>query len=200
MFPGLEKRLRASHDQIAQICSATENAGLSVGILHGGQFLHQVPYGYRDVASKTIADGDTQYHLGAMSEMFSSLSYSILKQDAKFEMGIRLHEVIPELLSAPYVVPAPWSWVKNDSNLLDLVAHGTGLYQSNLFRLQSNGKLLMKPKDMDEVMSSLRNSTTNGFRTKMTYNDCTVTLLDRAIRHVTGDTMESLLRERVLAP
>lgn len=40
----------------------------------------------------------------------------------------------------------------------------------------------------------------DGFRTKMTYNDCTIVLLNEAVKHATGNTLEFLLQERVCKP
>jgi CubicO group peptidase (beta-lactamase class C family) len=46
----------------------TGAVGLSVGVIHYGEIIHQEHFGYRDVDQKIAPDANSTYHIGSMSK------------------------------------------------------------------------------------------------------------------------------------
>ena len=49
----LAQKLQGLSPAITEICEISDNAGLSVGVVHQGEVIHRANFGYRDLENKS---------------------------------------------------------------------------------------------------------------------------------------------------
>ena len=88
------ERLENLEPNISKICEESSCSGLSLGILHHGEIVHQANYGYRNVKAKTLPESDTLYAINSMIKAITAAAIGILVEDGLMRWDTRIHTIL----------------------------------------------------------------------------------------------------------
>ncbi|KAI1121869.1 putative D-aminoacylase [Nemania abortiva] len=142
----LLSRFQALGSIINQICKTAGTPGLSLGVLHHGEIIHQANFGFRDVDSRLPPDENTAYVVGSLTKAITAALVGILVDEGKLTWTTQLHDIIPTFQRAEHD-PV------NNITITDLLSHRTGLPSYDSLWLLSDNKILMSRADAASILS-----------------------------------------------
>lgn len=69
---GVVDRLRSFHPTIAEILAISGSPGLSLGVLHHGDVIHNAHFGRRDTSEPSPLNDDTIYHVASLMKVMTA--------------------------------------------------------------------------------------------------------------------------------
>lgn len=174
---------------IADICRIAGTPGLSFGVLHNGELIHQASVGLRNVDAQLPADDDTVYMIASLTKAFTAAMVGILVDDGKLDWTTQLQEVVPEFKRQDAAA---------NITVADLLSHRTGLSPHDSLWLLSNNEILW---DRAVAILTLQYVPAAApLRTEFVYNNMGYEALGHVIEKASGSDYASFLRDRVLKP
>ena len=190
----MEDIIRRLHDvapTITKLCEVSGAAGASVGVLHQNRVIYTAGFGYRDIATKTPPDENTIYQLASLSKAFRGAALSILVHDGILDWETPISKILPEFTHYDEAV-------KNEANLLDMVAHRTCLAHKSALWLQDWTYLLLRKEDLLPTVSYTELA--HPFRSQWFYCNWGYCIAAEIMERKTGRTWAELLAERLFVP
>ncbi|KAI0112037.1 putative D-aminoacylase [Nemania sp. FL0031] len=183
--------LQALGPVISQICETAGTPGLSLGVLHHGEVIHQANFGFRDVDARLPPDDHTAYVVGSLTKAITAAMVAILVDEGKLTWTTQLHDIIPTFQRAEY---------DSTSNITitDLLSHRTGLPSYDSFYLLSDNKIPIPRTDAVPILSYVPIAA--DLRTEFIYNNLAYEVLGQVIEKVSGTDFSSFLTSRILKP
>ena len=189
--PNLREKLEALGPQIQEICSISGNAGLSLGVLQKGQVIYRANFGYRDVEAKLAPDGYTIYHLASLSKFVTSVAIADLVEQGQFSWESRIADLLPHFHQKN-------KNVRENANLIDLLAHRNALETRNPGSHQMHNQLLLPATDGVKVLDAL--NSVGQFRKDLEYNNWAYRVVDDIIKKHSFLTLEEFTRTHFFRP
>ncbi|KAK3935639.1 beta-lactamase/transpeptidase-like protein [Diplogelasinospora grovesii] len=171
---------------ISDICELTGTAGLSLGVIHGGEVIHQSHFGYRDVDKKVGPNANSTYHVGSMSKAMVAASFASLVHKGKLSWSTPLKELVPEYADPATVTRL--AELKSEANIEDLLAMRTGLPTANGLWVQQCQQLLVPKTETARIFGLLEPQ--HKFRLKMSYCNWSYALAGEILERLAGSSLE----------
>ncbi|KAF2971292.1 hypothetical protein GQX73_g2242 [Xylaria multiplex] len=184
-------RLQGLGAIISQICDIAGTPGLSLGVLHHGQMIHQANFGLRDVEARLSPDEHTVYVLGSLTKAITAAMIGILVDEGKLSWTTQLQDVLPAFHRAKYDPT-------NNITITDLLSHRTGLPSYDSLWLLSDNRIPISREDAISILSYV--PVAADLRTELVYNNMAYEVLGRVIEHISGTDFSSFLTSRILRP
>jgi len=176
-FPALVRRLMA-RDQIP---------GLAVGVVERGQLVFARGFGYRDVGHHLPVTPDTLFPLGSCSKAFTATAIALLANEGRVALDAPVRTYLPDFSLEDPVASATLT-------TRDILTHRSGLPRHDLFWYQA-------PFSRDELYRRLRFLEPSGPpHRQWRYNSAMFVVAGRIVEKVSGESWESFVRARILAP
>ncbi len=183
--------LQALGSVITQICSISGTPGLSLGVLHNGEVIHQANFGFRDVDAQFRPNEDTSYVVGSLTKALTAAMVGILVHDGKLNWTTQLQEIIPNF-QRPEKDPTI------NFTVTDLLSHRTGLPSYDALWLLSNNRIPLDRADAVPILGYV--PVAAALRTEFIYNNMAYEVLGQVIEAVSGTNYSSFLQDRILNP
>ncbi|KAF2118736.1 beta-lactamase/transpeptidase-like protein [Lophiotrema nucula] len=187
----LQERLDSQKSTIEAICKTAGVAGVSIGVLHGGEIVHTKHFGFRNVADKQQADGDTLYGIGSCSKSYFAAVAAALVEEGKLSWTAPTKTIVPEFNASSQVV-------KDEANMIDSAAHRLRLSGAFHLTFQGDGDHLIHTKDFWTYYTKL--SSVTSLRASWIYNSHGYSVLGAQIERVSGRSLAQCLRDYVTKP
>lgn len=168
-----------------------QTPGCAAAVVRNGQTLYARGFGLADLSHRVPIGPDTVFEIGSVSKQFTALAVLLLEADGKLKLDDTLQNHLPEL--AP-VVSQPVT-------LRQLLTHTGGLdgYTEVLELAGVHHENVVGPADALRALALLPQPPTRP-GTRYAYSDSGYFLLARVVAHVSGDSLNALLRSRVFGP
>ena len=192
--------LRAEVDSVVQpLVAEGETPGAEVGILLPDGSMRFFGYGVANRATGRAPDADTLFAVGSVSKAFLGTIADLLVQEGRLSWSDTLGEVIPANAKASRDARA--------ITLLQLATHTSGLPRQPytypvmfpFFHYLFTGKSFYDVLDRDFVFDYLSDFSAPG-KVEYEYSNLGYGLLGYAIEHKTGQTLDTLLQQDIVAP
>ncbi|PTL76748.1 serine hydrolase domain-containing protein [Vitiosangium sp. GDMCC 1.1324] len=168
----------------AELAKGTQ-AGLSVGVLHGGM-RWVAGYGLRDISHKLPATPRTTYRMASITKSFTAVAVLQLEQEGKLDLDADIHTLVPEYPEKPWPIT-----VRELLGHLGGVSHYDGPEASeNTRHLDTKGALALfadKPLVAEPG-------------TKFVYTTWGYNLLGAAVESASGQGYGTYLKAHVFGP
>ncbi|PSN73639.1 beta-lactamase/transpeptidase-like protein [Corynespora cassiicola Philippines] len=188
------QRLHASHTEINQIREISGNAGMSIGVMHGGFVIHQAHLGYQDVAQRVPPNSKTVYEIASLTKAIISLCLSLLVESGDLDWDTSLRELLPDYVPRNKISKLP----HDEVNLVDVLAHRHGLTQRNMYRMQGHATVLMDVEETLNVFSDLE--PIKEFRSTMTYNNWGYGVAGSILENISGMSVGEFALKNIFDP
>ncbi|KAK0609953.1 putative D-aminoacylase [Bombardia bombarda] len=185
----LSKRLQALGPLFADICRIAGTPGLSLGVLHYGDVVHQADIGYRDVDAHLPPNNGTVYHIASLTKAFTAAMVGILVDEGRLDWTTQLQHVVPEFERSDAAA---------NITIADLLSHRTGLPGYDALWLLSDNKVRLKRRDAISILSYVPASAP--LRTEWLYNNFAYEAVGQVIERLSGIDYASFLKDRILEP
>jgi CubicO group peptidase (beta-lactamase class C family) len=174
---------------IAEICQIAGTPGLSLGVLHHGEVIHQFDFGYRDVAAGLPTNENTTFPIASLTKAFTSAITGMVVEEKKLAWTTRLRDIIPEYHRDDAAA---------DITITDLLNHRTGLPSYDALWLLSNNYLPLPRTEAVQILNYV--PAVKPLRTDFIYSNMAYELIGQAIENVTNSGYAKLLKSRILEP
>lgn len=182
--------LRSDFDRLVQHgMSDWQIPGLGVAIVKEGEIIYAKGFGEKKLGGGELVDEHTLFGIASVSKNITAAALAILVDEGKISWDTRIVDVIPWFaLSDP--------WVTAQVTVRDALTHQVGLGRMIGNRLQ-----FMSGHTRDELIYKLRYMDfQEPFRTSYVYSNMMYSVAGQVIEHVTGQTWDDFLRERLFKP
>ena len=146
--------------------------------------------GYSDVEQKVPVDEETIFQVASLTKNMVAALVGMLVNEDKLRWDQPIHEILPD-----------WnvqdSTVRNQTTILDCLAHRTGL-QMNNYWLASNNNIIIPPGKSMNLINGLK--AVKPFRGQFQYNNLSYEIASHVIKELTGSPWNELLQSRILDP
>lgn len=161
--------------------------GLALAVVKEGKVIHLRGYGYRDVERKLPVTPRTVFAIGSITKSFTVLTLGTLVQEGRLDWDRPVRRYLPELVLRA-------ADANDHATLRDLVSHRSGLPRHDLVWYGSG-------LGRDALIERLRYlDSSAALRSRYQYNNVMFVAAAHAAERVTGESWESLVTKRVLAP
>lgn len=130
------ERLQALGPVISRISDISGTPGVSIGVLHHNEVIHTAGFGYWDVGKRLRPDENTIYHIASMSKAATAAAVGILVEERYLDWDTLISTLVPEFNHFNHTI-------REETNLIDLMSHRTGLATQNAFWWREFGRLAM---------------------------------------------------------
>ncbi|KAL8652890.1 MAG: hypothetical protein Q9226_004076 [Calogaya cf. arnoldii] len=144
----LQERLQALAPNIETILSASSTAGASVGVIHRGRLVFRGNYGFRDHALSKTPDSDTLYNIGSLTKSMVAAAAGVQVSKGNLQWTSRVSDIIPAFKRTDKTI-------SDSCNIIDLLAHKTGLPAANVMWCQGESKPLFEMDDLCSVIGKV---------------------------------------------
>ena len=181
------RQLEKLDSVIESILRAAQIPGAAVAVVAGDEMIFAKGYGYRDVTTKAPVTANTLYPIASTTKALNATLLGILVDEGALVWDTPVQCYVPGFRLRD---PALGTQV----SLRDLITMRTGLPRHDFIW---NRSALSRA----ELVSRLRYlELSAGFREKFQYNNLTVTAAGHVAEVVTGQSWETLLRQKILEP
>ncbi|KAL8676288.1 MAG: hypothetical protein Q9186_007182 [Xanthomendoza sp. 1 TL-2023] len=187
----LQERLQALAPNIEKILMISSTAGASVGVLHRGEVVFRGNYGFRDHALSTAPDSDTLYNVGSLTKSMIAATAAIQVSKGKLRWNTRVSDVVPEFRTSDRTI-------SDNCNIIDLLAHRTGLPSANVLWYQGGSKPLVQKNDLLQMINAMPPMAP--FRSTWGYSNWPYCLAGEVIERVSGQPWHETLRQSLWEP
>jgi len=166
-------------------------AGVAVAVVKDGKIIHQKGYGVKSIETKEAVNENTNFAIASNSKAFTTAALAILVEEGKLSWTDKVKDHIPEFTMYN-------AYVTENFNIQDLLTHRSGLGLGI-------GDLMIFPSGADfttsDILSSFQHfKPQSAFRTKFDYDNLLYMVAGEVIKRVSGQSWESFVAERILAP
>ncbi|KAI1128317.1 beta-lactamase/transpeptidase-like protein [Nemania abortiva] len=148
MIETLQVRIRALSPIIKDIIKVSGAPGASIGVVHQGEDIHTEGFGFRDVVNEFAPDEDTIYYLASLSKSFTATMVAMLVDRGEMKWDTPVSRILPSFRH--------WDEsVQNNSNVIDFLAHRSGLAPKNNVWNIEFGQTTMDRHNAMPMVSSL---------------------------------------------
>ncbi len=163
--------------------------GIAVAVVHDGRVVLERGYGVRRLGGAPV-DAHTMFAIASNTKAFTATALNMLAEDGKLSLDDRVIDHLPWFQMAdPYIT--------RELRIRDLLAHRSGL------GLGAGDLLYWPTTDYStlDVARRLRHvPIAGGFRDRYAYDNILYGVAQLVIEHVSGQSYEAFLRERILEP
>jgi CubicO group peptidase (beta-lactamase class C family) len=184
-------RLHASQPSIENICKISGTPGISIGVTHHDRLVYSFNSGYSNVETGACVDQDTVFHIASMSKAFTGLALGILVEEGLLRWKTPIRELIPDFKHFN-------KEVLENTNLVDLMAHRTGLSGNMNLVAQEHGRPSLPQSQTLPFVNSLHAACP--FRSRWLYNNWGPAVAALVIERVSGMSWGTFLQERIFQP
>lgn len=174
---------------IDQAVDDFEMAGLAVGIIKNNEVVFVETYGFRNTNTRKKIDENTIFGIASCSKAMTAAGIAILVDDGKLHWDDKVIDHYPGFkVYDPYI--------SREMTIRDLLCHRSG-YQT------FDGDLLWYGTgySRDEVVKRLsKRQNPYSFREKFGYSNVMFIAAGEVIYHVTGQTWDEFINERIFDP
>ncbi|RYN65042.1 hypothetical protein AA0117_g12204 [Alternaria alternata] len=192
----ITRKIHDSHATISKIREISGNVGMSIGIMHRGAVIHKAHFGHQDVAQQLPPDSNTIYEIASLTKAIVSGCLDILVDRKFLDWNTTLQELLPELASDDTTVTL--TQLKNEANVVDVLAHRLGHTQRNMYRMQGHATILMDANDTLKVFADLE--PIKEFRSTMAYNNWGYGIAGEIIQRVSGMSVGEFASKHIFEP
>ena len=162
--------------------------GMAIGVIRDGEVLMSEGFGYRDLAEKSLIDGDTQFGIASCTKSFTSALLGMLEDDGILSLDRPVSEYLPDFKMNDPVATRYCS-------LKDMLSHRTGLGGYDALWVDAN------TKSREELWQRLQYLKPNEqFRGKVQYSNLMYSIAAHAAEKLTGKSWDEMVRERIFRP
>ncbi|KAF4990615.1 hypothetical protein FDECE_14317 [Fusarium decemcellulare] len=183
--------LKGALPLIRSLCQAAGVPGLAVGIIHQGQELDQLYYGYRDVEAKLPVNGETVFYIASLTKAMTATALGILVDKGALQWDTPIHDILPEMSRSSELGQAKL-------NVLDILSHRTGKAWADALYLQSNNRVLLPKDQCIPVFESLPQ--VSPIRTKYMYNNHAYNIAGLVIERTSGQKWDEFVTKNIFEP
>lgn len=184
-------RLQALGPVISRICAISGTPGVSIGVLHHNEVIHTAGFGYRDVGQKLPSDENTIYHIASMSKAVTAAAVGILVDERYLDWDTPVSTLVPEFDHFNHTI-------REETNLVDLMSHRTGLATQNAFWWREFGRLAMPRVETMPFVSTLPQ--VSDFRSKWIYSNWGFAMAAVMIERASGISWGQFLKKKIFDP
>ncbi|KAL8897324.1 MAG: hypothetical protein Q9207_007267, partial [Kuettlingeria erythrocarpa] len=186
----LSHRLSALHPTIEDLMNIAGTAGLSLGVIHNGEVVHNANFGFRDVRSKFPVNDQTIFSGCSLTKAMVSATIGKLVAEDALTWDTKVKDVLPEFQISDDAL-------HNFSTITDLLAHRTGMSTSNYW-LGSQNNILVSKEDSMKFLNS--QEAVKPFRGQWQYNNLGYELAGHVIEKISGQRWDEVLASNILEP
>ena len=165
--------------------------GLSLGVLHHGEIIHTAHFGYRDVAAQLPPDDDTVYYMATLTKAVTSAAMAVLVDRGQVKWDTPVSHILPDFAQRT-------DEVGQDSTIIDILAHRTGLAAPNGLWVQRKQVCAM-PKS-ETVRTCVHLQSVAPLRGKYLYNNWGYGLATEIIEKVSGIDFGTSAKQAIFDP
>jgi CubicO group peptidase (beta-lactamase class C family) len=199
---GNDRNLRALADKLA--LPEIENGhdiGIVIGILDKDGTSQAFGYGRKSLDSAEAPDGDTVFAVGSITKSFNTLLLHALENEGKLREKETVGEILPE--------QSEFSFAAKHITLSELASHTSGLPRqqnswsmlTSLVNYQFTGENIYRHVNQTEIYDYLREfQQEDGSVGTYRYSNIGMALLGHLIEKKTGQTLPTLLQEKLFEP
>lgn len=176
-------------DRLFRPYTLSRSAGVSVGIVQGGQVLFSRGYGFANLEYDIPVSPHTAFHVASVSKQFAAYALTALHDAGKLSLDDEIHQYLPELR------------VKEQITIRQLLNHTSGIRDQWLLAALAGWR-------MDDVLTQkqllrliFRQETLNfAPGESYHYSNSNYTLAAEIVERVTGKTLRQWTTEEVFEP
>jgi CubicO group peptidase (beta-lactamase class C family) len=164
--------------------------GCSVGVVQRGSPTLWAGYGLADIENGSPITRETRFDIGSMSKQFLAMAIFMLEADGKLNLDDEVHKYVPELPAYPWPI-----------TLRDMLHHTSGLKDYDQL-LQIAGWVDGDVKSRHDILWAIERQPELAFRpgARYSYSDSNYFLLGLIAERVTGQSVGTLLEDRIFLP
>jgi CubicO group peptidase (beta-lactamase class C family) len=158
---------------------------MAVSVVKDGRVVLARGYGIRKMGTRAAVDADTVFPIASSTKAFNATALAILVDEGRLRWTDRVVTHLPEFqLHDP--------WMTREVNIADLLAHRTGLADSDHFYSDfTRAELIRRMRFVPQV---------SPFRVGVRYNNMGTILAGEILERISGKSWSEFVRERVLKP
>jgi CubicO group peptidase (beta-lactamase class C family) len=158
---------------------------MAVAVVKDGRVVLARGYGVRKMGSRAAVDADTLFPIASCTKAFNATALAILVDEG------RLRWTDPVITHLPaFRLRDPW--MTREVNIADLLAHRTGLADTdNFFTDFTRAELIRRLRFAPQV---------SPFRVGVRYNNMGTILAGEVLERISGKSWSEFVRDRVLKP
>lgn len=180
-------------DSIETIVKQQHIPGLMLGIATKDSILFSGGFGYADLQTKRLVNGQTLFRMGSITKSIVAIGIMQLVENGKLNLNDELKKIAPE-------VPFTNDWEATHAvKIINLLEHTTGFDD---FKLNKMYTLDRKDYNTKELMILQKNSMVSRWRPdeRHSYSNVNYVVLGYIIKKITGKEYNKYLTENVLQP
>jgi D-alanyl-D-alanine carboxypeptidase len=172
---------------IEQELARRGGVGATVAIVDNGRVVLSKGFGRRSMESTTPVGDDTLFGIGSVTKQFTAATALLLAEQGKLSVDDKVAKYYPGLTRA------------SDITLLDLMNHVSGY--PDYYPLDFVDRRMLKPIAPDDLIRLYAGAPLDfDPGTRWSYSNTGFVLLGRIIEKASGQSLGSLLRDRIFAP
>ncbi|MBT81966.1 MAG: serine hydrolase [Alteromonadaceae bacterium] len=187
----LPSDLKTLPDTIDRALSEFYTPGMSVGIVKNGKIVYLAGHGLRDKEQGLPVTPDTWFRLASVSKAFTATTVAQLVDEEKLNWHTKVEDVLPGFRMAD-------PFASREMDITDLLTHRSGLGSG-----AGDSMLWPEPSGFSrqDIVHNLRFLTPQySFRSEYAYSNVMYITAGEIVAHLTEDSWESRLQNRVFAP
>jgi CubicO group peptidase (beta-lactamase class C family) len=177
--------------QIEEICSVAENAGLPVGVLHKGKLWYKQYFGLSSGSGPEKPDDDTLDRLGSLTKALTVAGLGILVDEGKISWDSLFKDVIPGFHQRDKEAEA-------NATVMDLLAHRRELAMRMNHWAQMQQGLSIPDSETVNILGSLHKIAE--FRATIKYNHWTYAITGQIIKRLSKCSLGEFVRVHFFEP
>ncbi|KAL9010197.1 MAG: hypothetical protein Q9173_004844 [Seirophora scorigena] len=143
-----QERLQNLTPRVEEILFLSSTAGASAGVVSRGEVVLKGNYGFRDHALRKAPDSDTLYNIGYLTKSMVAAAAGVQISRGKLHWNTLVSDIVPEFKTSDRNV-------SDSCNIIDLLAHRTGLPTVNVLGYQGGSKPLVQKDDLLLMINAL---------------------------------------------
>jgi len=183
-----ETRFKGIDAILEQVRKDWRTAGFSVAVVEKNKIVYAKGFGYRDLDKKLPADANTLFAIGSCTKAFTATLIGQLSADGKLNLDQPAVSFLPNLKFYN-------TEMTNNITPRDMLAHITGLPRHDYSWYFSSGS------SRDSLLARIQYMEPSApIRTHWQYNNFMYMALGAMDEHLSGQSWESNIREKILNP
>lgn len=112
--------------------------GLSLGVLHHGEVIHTAHFGHKEFPARLAPDDDTVYYVASLTKAVTCVAMAALVYKGQMKWDTPVSKILPDFAQR-------MDAVGQETTIVDVLAHRTGLAGANALWVQRN-QVIPMPK------------------------------------------------------
>jgi CubicO group peptidase (beta-lactamase class C family) len=185
--PPIEQRVETFVNLLETVRQQLAVPGAAVVVAHRDRVIRTAALGRRNLETQEPVTEDTVFNVGSVTKQFTAMAVALAVSEGKMAFEDHPRRYLP-----PFHLQDPEA--DANVNLIDLLAHRTGLFRSDVTFLSAP----FTQAELFELAS--RSQPVAGLRQAWLYNNVMVTLPGACVGAAYGTSYERFLTERLLLP